>query len=93
MENFSTFLIVFVMAALQYFMSRSRILFLGAIIPIIYVITMIVMYKENYITSTLLFVGLLIIGLIILLEQWSKGRKDTKNKQKSEIEKMKKRDL
>lgn len=40
-----------------------------------------------------MYIVLLIVGLILLIEEWVKGRKVLRNRRQEEMNKMKKKDL
>lgn len=93
MSDYSTFIIIFLMSALQYFMATRNIFLFGFIIPVIYTITMTWLFFTDKIESITMYIVLLIVGLIILIGQWTSGRKSLKNRQKRELSSMKKNDL
>lgn len=92
MYELLSILILIVMFGVQYFLSTKSNKFLGAIIPILFVIFVAFMYFNNNfgpITS----IVLLVLGLILLFEQWYKGNKQKKVNSDKEMVKMKGKDL
>ncbi|MCA2504001.1 hypothetical protein [Staphylococcus xylosus] len=92
MSEILSILILIVMFGIQYALSTNSNKFLGAIIPVLFVIFVGFMYfndKLGPITS----IVLLILGLIALLEQWYKGNKQKKVNSNKEMVKMKGKDL
>ncbi len=77
---------------IQYFISKQRIVMLGAILPTVYIIFLVWLFVErdaSWKDSIILF----IIGMALLLGEWIAGWEAYKKKQKRELEKMKGRDL
>lgn len=92
MSEILSILILIVMFGIQYALSTNSNKFLGAIIPVLFVIFVGFMYfndKLGPVTS----IVLLILGLIALLEQWYKGNKQKKVNSNKEMVKMKGKDL
>lgn len=86
-------LLIIVVIGIQYFMASRKFFIWGTIIPTIYTIVMIYLYVKNYFDSFLAFILFFILGLVFLLEEWNRGRKNRKKKEKYELNKMRKRDL
>ncbi|WP_077306761.1 hypothetical protein [Terribacillus halophilus] len=93
MPELSVFLIIFVMSAIQYFMATRSSFIFGFIIPIVFIAVMSWMFTSNRIESVAMFVVLLIIGLILLIEEWVRGRKSLQKRRKKEMDIMKTKDL
>ncbi|AIF68367.1 hypothetical protein GZ22_18165 (plasmid) [Terribacillus saccharophilus] len=93
MPELSVFLIIFVMSAIQYLMATRSSFIFGFIIPIVFVAVMSWMFTTNRIESVTMFVVLLIIGLILLIEEWVRGRRSLQKRRKKEMDIMKTKDL
>lgn len=92
MYELLSILILIIMFGLQYFLSTRSNKFLGAIIPIIFIIFVAFMYFSNNL-GLITSIVLLALGLILLIEQWYKGNKQKKVKYDKEMVKMKGKDL
>jgi len=78
---------------LQYFLSYRSNPYFGAIIPILFVAGMTWRYLNGEYNSFLAYALLLGFGLILLLQEWSRGRKKLKKNQEKELEKMRTHDI
>lgn len=92
MYELLSILILIVMFGVQYFLSTRSNKFLGAIIPILFVIFVTFMYFNNNL-GPITSIVLLVLGLILLFEQWYKGNKQKKVNSDKEMVKMKGKDL
>lgn len=92
MYELLSILILIVMFGVQYFLSTRSNKFLGAIIPILFVIFVAFMYFNNNL-GPITSIVLLVLGLIALIEQWYKGNKQKKVNSAKEMVKMKGKDL
>jgi len=89
-------LIALVILGCQYYLSRKRNVWWGAILPIAYFLVLIYGWvSETYFTreNTTSFILALLGGLAFLLSGWINGREALKRKEKKELEKMKLKDL
>lgn len=77
----------------QYFLSYRSNPYLGAIIPIVFTAGMTWRYFNGEYNSFLAYVLLLGFGLVLLLQEWSRGRKKLKKNQEKELEKMRMHDI
>ncbi|MEJ7174916.1 hypothetical protein WL278_11205 [Staphylococcus caprae] len=93
MPDITSFIVIFIFCALQYFISRLKWGILGIIIPIIYVVAMFYAHSIGKINNTTVFVVLLVAGVIILIIEWVNARKDRAKKHSDELDKMRKKDL
>lgn len=93
MPELSVFLIIVMMSAIQYFMATRNSFVFGFIIPLIFTLTMSWMFVTNRIESTTMFIVLLIVGLILLIEEWVRGRKSLHKRRQKEMDIMKTKDL
>ncbi|MGN7939509.1 hypothetical protein [Virgibacillus sp. 6R] len=85
------FYFVFIVAAflaVQYFFSTRNSVYWGAILPVVYLITMIWMLVTERLENMLAFLLYLILGMLFLLAEWKKGRDWVNEKRKRELEKM-----
>lgn len=85
-------LIIAAFLGLQFFLSTRHSMFWGLILPIAFLIwrgTIIFTSDVNVLAEILITV----IGLLFLLGQFSAGRKQVKERQKKELEKMESHDL
>ena len=92
MYDLLSILILIIMFGLQYFLSTRSNKFLGAIIPIIFIIFVAFMYFSNNL-GPITSIVLLALGLILLIEQWYKGNKQKKVNYDKEMVKMRGKDL
>ncbi|MFP7171693.1 hypothetical protein [Terribacillus sp. 7520-G] len=93
MPELSVFLIIFVLSAIQYFMATRNGFIFGFFIPVIFIAAMSWMFITNRLESVTMFVVLLIIGLILLIEEWVRGRKSLQKRRHKEMDIMKTKDL
>lgn len=93
MPDFSVFLTIFLMSAIQYFMATRNIFLFGFIVPVAFTVTMTWMFSVGKIESVIMYTVLLIVGLVILIGEWVRGRKSLKIRQKKELDSMKTKDL
>lgn len=77
---------------LQYFLSSRNSAYWGAIIPVLFTASLTWMLVNDRIHSTLAYV-LVPLGLLLLLEQWSRGRKEQRKNRQRELDKMRTHDL
>ncbi|RAL24587.1 hypothetical protein [Thermoflavimicrobium daqui] len=88
------FLIAIVILGVQYFLSRRDNAYWGAILPILYLMTMGYLWFFGTLSgSTIDLVIAIFAGLIALLGAWASGRESMKKKRKRELEKMKSYDI
>lgn len=85
-------LICFIIVGIQHFLSTRTNTIWGALLPILYTITLTIIgfYLDKF--TTIFFLALL-GGLVILLGAWSSGRNSVKRKLEKEIEIMKTKDI
>ena len=92
--NLSNLFLYAVLFAVQYFLSKTGNKVIGGIVPVLFIVTLIVLYMTGKlglnIWGTLIFC---IIGLLFLLGQWDSAQKDNKKKEKRELDKMIGKDL
>lgn len=93
MPELSVFLIIFVMSAIQYFMATRSSFIFGFVIPIVFIAVMSWIFITNRVESVTMFVVLLIIGLILLIEEWVRGRRSLQKRRQKEMDIMKTKDL
>ncbi|MFP7493124.1 hypothetical protein SFC66_04980 [Terribacillus saccharophilus] len=93
MPEISSFVLMFIMVAIQSFMSRRQHVIFGVFIPILFAVYMTWMFSTGEIDSVLKYVILLIVGLIILVAEWSNGRKAVRKCHEEEMNKMKTQDI
>jgi len=93
MENLGGWLIAFVILGLQHYLSRRKSVYWGALLPVAYVAFLIVLYVRGIHGGVVTLVLPAIIGLLILLVNWSFGREALKKKRKKELEKIQLNDL
>jgi len=93
MSDTTQILIVIVICMFQHFLSSRGSAYLGAIIPIGYITALTWMFSTHKIESTAIFVGLLIAGLLVLIEEWVRGQKSFKKKRQDELDKMRSHDI
>ncbi|MFC0523752.1 hypothetical protein ACFFGV_09260 [Pontibacillus salicampi] len=84
--------LIVAMCGTQYGLSSRRNPALGIIVPIIFVsvMTWILMTGQM---EMVLYSVLLVVGLLFLAEEWSRGRKEYKEKTTQELHKMKSQDF
>ncbi len=87
------FLSVVAMCAMQHFMSRRNNRLWGGIVPIIFVAVMTWLYITGGIEHVIKYIVLLIVGLLLLLGEWSRGQKSLRKQREEELIKMKAQDL
>ncbi|VWX37691.1 hypothetical protein [Exiguobacterium oxidotolerans] len=78
---------------LQYLLSSKNNPYLGVIIPVLFVTGMTWRYLEGGYNSFLAYILILGFGLILLFEEWSRGRKAMKKNQEKELEKIRTYDI
>jgi hypothetical protein len=78
---------------LQYFLSSRNNVYWGAIIPVLFVSWSTWMLLTARVDSILAYMLILIVGFIVLLMEWSEGRKSLREKRKKELAKMKSFDM
>ncbi|ENH95674.1 hypothetical protein J416_14867 [Gracilibacillus halophilus YIM-C55.5] len=93
MPDFTLFIAILIMTAIQYFMATRSSPLWGIIMPLGFVAVMTWMIITNQIDSTVKYTILLIVGLLLLIEEWVRGRKSLNNKRQIEMNKMKSHDL
>jgi len=87
-------IIAIIILAVQHFLSTRRNVFLGAILPVSYIIYMAYLMLSGLSSKferDFWFVA--IIGTIILLSVWTSGRESIEKKRRKELDKMKARDM
>ena len=87
---------VFIIAgvlAVQFFFSTRNNAYLGAILPVAYIVFLTWILVTNRIESTIGYVLYLLLGLLFLIAEWNGGRKYLREKRKKELDKMKTRDM
>ncbi|MED4718731.1 hypothetical protein [Bacillus badius] len=87
---------VFIIAgvlAIQFFFSTRNNGYLGAILPVAYIVFLTWMLVTNRVESTIGYILYLLIGLLFLIAEWNGGRKYLREKRKKELDKMKTRDM
>ncbi|GIP59629.1 hypothetical protein MKX50_06205 [Paenibacillus sp. FSL W8-0186] len=93
MPDLTVFFIIVSMSAVQYFMASRNSFILGAVIPILFTAVITWMFTTNRIESKIAYIVLLLIGLIILIEEWVRGRKSLRKRQQKEMDIMITKDL
>ncbi|CDQ37938.1 MULTISPECIES: hypothetical protein [Virgibacillus] len=93
MNEFVFLFICIAAFAVQYFLSTRSSAYWGAIIPVIFVSGLTWMFASNRIESTTAYIIILIVGIILLTEEWHRGRKSLQRNRKKELDKMKTYDL
>ncbi|MCU9593570.1 hypothetical protein OEV82_03750 [Caldibacillus thermolactis] len=93
MTELTVFLLIVAMSAIQYFMATRNPFILGVIMPVIFIGVMTWLFITNRIENNIMYIVLLIVGLILLIEEWVKGRKALRNRRQKEMNKMKTKDL
>lgn len=93
MTELTVFLLIVAMSAIQYFMATRNPFILGVIMPVIFIAVMTWLFITNRIENNIMYIVLLIVGLILLIEEWVKGRKALRNRRQKEMNKMKTKDL
>ncbi|MBN6192934.1 hypothetical protein JQN58_39350 [Aneurinibacillus sp. BA2021] len=87
---------VFIIAgvlAIQFFFSTRNNAYLGAILPVAYIVFLTWMLVTNRIESTIGYILYVLLGLLFLIAEWNGGRKYLREKRKKELDKMKTRDM
>ncbi|MEK4504340.1 hypothetical protein [Bacillus sp. FSL R12-0069] len=93
MSEYSLFLLMAGMSALQYWIGTRHIALLGIILPVGFFTIMTWMYISSIINNLTSYIILLVIGLFFLVEEWLRGRKSLKKRKYNELNKMKTQDL
>lgn len=93
MPSVVTILLAIIILSIQYFMASRKSPIWGAVIPIIYTVLMGYLYITNYFNSFLAVILFFSLGMIFLIEEWSRGRKNRQKKETYELNKMRKQDL
>jgi undecaprenyl pyrophosphate phosphatase UppP len=93
MTELTVFLLIVAMSAIQYFMATRNPFILGVTMPVIFIGVMTWLFITNRIENNIMYIVLLIVGLILLIEEWVKGRKALRNRRQKEMNKMKTKDL
>lgn len=78
---------------LQYFLSSRHNIYFGAIIPILVIGGLTWMLFTDLVKSPLAYILILVVLLLFLLEQWSRGRKALRTNTQEELDKMEKHDI
>lgn len=89
-------LIALVILGCQYYLSRRRNVWWGAVLPAAYFLVFIYGWvSETYFTreNSTSFILALLGGLAFLLSGWINGRESVKRKEKKELDKMKLKDI
>lgn len=87
---------VFIIAgilAVQFFFSTRNNIYLGAILPVAYIVFLTWLFVTNRIESTIGFILYLLLGMLFLCVEWNGGRKYLREKRKKELDKMKTPDM
>ncbi len=80
--------------AIQYFLSKTGNKLIGAIIPVLFIITITYLYLSGQIGLNLIGTIIFgIIGLLFLFGQWDNAQKSKKKQAQLEMDKMKRKDL
>ncbi|WP_214858964.1 hypothetical protein [Exiguobacterium sp. s191] len=77
----------------QYLLSNRSNVYLGAIIPILFLAIMTWRYFDGKLSSFTSYILITIIVLISLIEQWVRGRRAFKKNQEKELDRMRTRDM
>ncbi|RDW16166.1 hypothetical protein [Oceanobacillus chungangensis] len=93
MNEIVSILLIVATLALQYLLSSRNNVYLGAIVPILFVAGLTWMLITDRIESILAYVLFLIVGLVFLLQQWSHGRNTLRKNRQRELDKMKTHDI
>ncbi|MDQ0175003.1 hypothetical protein [Bacillus chungangensis] len=95
MAHVMQFAIALGILAIQFFISKRGPLFVGAVLPIMYIVFFIYAYVTDFFTkrSTGSLLGAVIGGTVLLLAAWIYGRESLAKKRKKELIKMKATDL
>ncbi|AZK48465.1 hypothetical protein [Paenibacillus lentus] len=93
MPDLTVFFIIVGMSAFQYFMASRNSFILGAVVPLLFTALVTWMFITSRIESKIAYSVLLVIGLIILIEEWARGRKSFRKRQQKEMEIMITKDL
>lgn len=88
MSDWTELLIVVITLACQYLLSSRSNVYLGCIIPVVYIGVLTWMFMIGNIGRPLTFILYMLLGLAFLIGQWFAGRKAFEKKRKSELEKM-----
>ncbi|MFP4921952.1 hypothetical protein [Staphylococcus coagulans] len=83
---------ILVLAIHRYVLSNNRFAWLGAIVPLIYIIGISVAIINSDKTLALFDYVPFILGLVLLLVFWGRGREDYNNKISKEIDSTKAKD-
>ncbi|MEY9979148.1 hypothetical protein [Lysinibacillus sp. RC79] len=87
-------LVAIVILGVQFILSRRTKVYWGAIVPVLYLVFIFGWWynrMDNINTYTLIKVA--VVGPVVLLGMWARGRESLKNKRKKELEKMKLHDI
>ncbi|MCY7902076.1 hypothetical protein C6370_00080 [Bacillus atrophaeus] len=95
MEHVIQFAIALGILFIQYFLSKRGPLYVGAVLPLAYIVFFIYAYATNLFTerSTGSILGAAIGGTVLLLAFWIYGRESLAKKRKKELNKIKAKDL
>lgn len=78
---------------LQFFLSARDSAYWGAIIPVLFISWLTWLLVSGEIKSILAYLLILSIGFIVLLLEWSEGRKALRNRREKELAKMRSYDM
>jgi len=93
MSDFTVFFIIIGMSAIQYFMATRNNFIFGTIMPVIFIVMMTWIFATDRIDSMTMYIVLLLVGLILLIEEWIRGRKTLHKRRQKEMDIMKTKDL
>ncbi|UOQ44896.1 hypothetical protein MUN89_02790 [Halobacillus salinarum] len=92
MNEVMRLLLVVIILGFQFFLSTRNNVYWGGIIPALLVILMayFVITERTELLHTILITG---VGLLFLLAEWGKGRKELQKRRKKELNKMRTQDI
>ncbi|WP_068673516.1 hypothetical protein [Oceanobacillus sp. Castelsardo] len=93
MADFYRIFIIVGVLAVHYFFSTRNSIFWGAIMPVAYFVYLTWTFVTNRLESTIGYILILLIGMLFLIAEWSRGRKSLHEKRKRELDKMTTHDL
>jgi hypothetical protein len=93
MNLISGFLLIFVLSALQHWVSSRKGLLWIIPIPFAFLLIMLYAYNSNYIESAAKLLILSVVGLLILVGEGIRTQNKRKEQLNKELEKMKARDI
>ncbi|WP_085505190.1 hypothetical protein [Thalassobacillus devorans] len=92
MNEFVRLILIVFILGFQYFLSSRNNFYWGGLIPVAFVITMayFIIAGNSGMLSSLLIT---LVGLLFLVGEWKKGRKDLQKKREKELNKMRTQDI